>query len=72
MRLKTPKKISTPYGGQIIYILPGKNRMIIHLKNSQKVRKRKRWSQVPTKFDSNSILKLVFIIFIEILFIFNY
>ncbi|VDN55363.1 unnamed protein product [Dracunculus medinensis] len=46
MRLKTPKKISTPYGGQIIYILPGKNRMIIHLKNSQKVRKRKRWSQV--------------------------
>ncbi|KAM3718282.1 Chitin synthase [Dirofilaria immitis] len=46
MRLRPPKKISTPYGGRLNYIMPGKNRLMIHLKDKQKIRIRKRWSQV--------------------------
>lgn len=46
MRLKTPKKAATPYGGRISYVLPGKNRLTIHLKDKNKIRHRKRWSQV--------------------------
>ncbi|VDM63073.1 unnamed protein product [Angiostrongylus costaricensis] len=46
MRLRPPKKLSTPYGGRLQYILPGKNRLTIHLKNKNKIRHRKRWSQV--------------------------
>ncbi|VDK53649.1 unnamed protein product [Anisakis simplex] len=46
MRLKTPKKITTPYGGRISYLLPGRNRMTVHLKDKMKIRHRKRWSQV--------------------------
>uniref|UniRef100_A0A158R449 chitin synthase n=1 Tax=Syphacia muris TaxID=451379 RepID=A0A158R449_9BILA len=46
MRLKTPKKTTTPYGGRISYVLPGKNRMTVHLKDKNKIRHRKRWSQV--------------------------
>ncbi|CAJ0955692.1 unnamed protein product, partial [Mesorhabditis belari] len=46
MRLKPPKKIKTPYGGKLSYILPGKNKMVVHLKDKNKIRHRKRWSQV--------------------------
>ncbi|VBB27485.1 unnamed protein product, partial [Acanthocheilonema viteae] len=46
MRLKPPKKISTPYGGRLNFIMPGRNRLMIHLKDKQKIRVRKRWSQV--------------------------
>ena len=44
--LTTPVKIPTPYGGKLIYVLPGENKMIIHLKDKNKIRHRKRWSQV--------------------------
>uniref|UniRef100_A0A914D222 Calponin-homology (CH) domain-containing protein n=1 Tax=Acrobeloides nanus TaxID=290746 RepID=A0A914D222_9BILA len=46
MRLKSPKKAITPYGGRISYVLPGKNRLTIHLKDKNKIRHRKRWSQI--------------------------
>ncbi|CAI4232245.1 unnamed protein product [Auanema sp. JU1783] len=46
MRLKPPKKAKTPYGGKISYILPGKNKLTIHMKDMHKIRNRKRWSQV--------------------------
>ncbi|CAJ0581649.1 unnamed protein product, partial [Mesorhabditis spiculigera] len=46
MRLKPPKKIKTPYGGKLSYILPGKNKMVVHMKDKNKIRHRKRWSQV--------------------------
>ncbi|VDO40632.1 unnamed protein product [Haemonchus placei] len=46
MRLKPPKKITTPYGGRLQYILPGKNKLTVHLKDKNKIRHRKRWSQV--------------------------
>lgn len=46
MRLKPPKKVKTPYGGRLQYILPGKNKLTVHLKDKNKIRHRKRWSQV--------------------------
>ncbi|CAH2005830.1 unnamed protein product [Acanthoscelides obtectus] len=46
IRIKPPKKIPTPYGGRLIWTLPGKTKMIAHLKDKMKIRHRKRWSQV--------------------------
>ncbi|GAB0098083.1 Chitin synthase [Sergentomyia squamirostris] len=46
MRIYPPTKIVTPYGGRLIWILPGRTRMIAHLKHKDKIRKKKRWSQV--------------------------
>lgn len=41
-----PIKCPTPYGGQLIWNLPGKTRLTVHLKDKNKIRHRKRWSQV--------------------------
>ncbi|XP_063901353.1 chitin synthase chs-2 isoform X2 [Zophobas morio] len=46
MRIRPPKKLPTPYGGRLIWTLPGKTKMIAHLKDKMKIRHRKRWSQV--------------------------
>lgn len=46
MYVRAPKKIPTPYGGRLVWILPGKTKMIAHLKDKSKIRHRKRWSQV--------------------------
>nr|AGW99338.1 chitin synthase 1 [Panonychus citri] len=46
IRLKSPTKYPTPYGGRLEYILPGGNRLYIHMKDKMKIRHRKRWSQV--------------------------
>ncbi|XP_050552797.1 chitin synthase chs-2-like isoform X2 [Spodoptera frugiperda] len=46
VRLRPPKKFPTPYGGRLVWTLPGKNKMICHLKDKSKIRHRKRWSQV--------------------------
>ncbi|XP_042909493.1 chitin synthase chs-2 [Parasteatoda tepidariorum] len=46
IRLKPPKKIPTPYGGRLQWIMPGRNKLIAHLKDKGKIRHRKRWSQV--------------------------
>lgn len=46
MRIRPPKKIPTPYGGRLCWTLPGKTKMIAHLKDKMKIRHRKRWSQV--------------------------
>ncbi|OWR41051.1 chitin synthase [Danaus plexippus plexippus] len=46
IRLRPPKKFPTPYGGRLEWTLPGKNKMICHLKDKSKIRHRKRWSQV--------------------------
>lgn len=53
MRLKSPRKCVTPYGGKISYVLPGKNRLTIHLKDKNKIRHRKRWSQVKDWVDKD-------------------
>ncbi|KAK9695518.1 hypothetical protein QE152_g32521 [Popillia japonica] len=46
IRLRPPKKIITPYGGRLVWTLPGKTKLIAHLKDKKKIRAKKRWSQV--------------------------
>ncbi|XP_025834427.1 chitin synthase chs-2-like [Agrilus planipennis] len=46
MRIRAPKKYVTPYGGRLEWTLPGKTKMIAHLKDRAKIRPKKRWSQV--------------------------
>ncbi|XP_037071620.1 chitin synthase chs-2-like [Pollicipes pollicipes] len=46
IRLRPPTKIPTPYGGRLTWTLPGKTKLIAHLKNKMLIRHRKRWSQV--------------------------
>ncbi|XP_015517182.1 chitin synthase chs-2-like [Neodiprion lecontei] len=46
VHVSAPKKYPTPYGGRLIWTLPGKTTMIAHLKDKSKIRHRKRWSQV--------------------------
>ena len=46
VRIRPPKKIPTPYGGRLVWTLPGKTKIICHLKNKDKIRHKKRWSQV--------------------------
>ncbi|XP_071123865.1 chitin synthase chs-2-like [Mytilus edulis] len=44
--ISDPKQIETPYGAQLIWDLPGGNKLVAHLKDEKKIRKKKRWSQV--------------------------
>lgn len=46
MRFSPPTKYPTPYGGRLVWTLPGKSNLIVHLKDKNKIRHRKRWSQV--------------------------
>lgn len=46
IRLRPPKKYPTPYGGRLVWTLPGKTKLISHLKDKDRIRHRKRWSQV--------------------------
>ena len=50
IRIRPPKKYPTPYGGRLVWTLPGKTKMIAHLKDKSKIRHRKRWSQVYNRF----------------------
>lgn len=44
--VRPPKIYSTPYGGRLVWTLPGKTKMIAHLKDKKFIRAKKRWSQV--------------------------
>ncbi|KAJ2953678.1 hypothetical protein O0L34_g1295 [Tuta absoluta] len=46
IRIRPPKRYPAPYGGRLNWVLPGKTKMICHLKDKAKIRHRKRWSQV--------------------------
>jgi chitin synthase len=46
LHIAPPVKYPTPYGGRLMWTLPGKTTMIAHLKNKDKIRHKKRWSQV--------------------------
>ncbi|GAB1605228.1 chitin synthase chs-1 [Argonauta hians] len=46
IRLNDFKKVSTPYGGRLELVMPGDTHMVIHLKDKDKIRHKKRWSQV--------------------------
>ena len=45
-KLRPPTKKVTPYGAQLVWTLPGGNLLIVHLKDKNKIRHKKRWSQV--------------------------
>ncbi|GBM44934.1 Chitin synthase chs-2 [Araneus ventricosus] len=45
-RPNPPVKVPTPYGGRLIWHLPGDNALVVHLKNKDLIRHKKRWSQV--------------------------
>ncbi|KAK1170888.1 chitin synthase chs-1-like [Acipenser oxyrinchus oxyrinchus] len=40
------KIMPTPYGGRLCYVLPHGNCLYVHFKNKQRIRHKKRWSQV--------------------------
>ncbi|CAL8111798.1 unnamed protein product [Orchesella dallaii] len=46
VKLRPPKKIPTPYGGRLEWTLPGRTKLICHMKDKNKIRHKKRWSQV--------------------------
>ncbi|CAC5369431.1 CHS1 [Mytilus coruscus] len=46
IELRKPRIIPSPYGAQLVFLLPGNNLMYVHLKDKNKIRHRKRWSQV--------------------------
>lgn len=46
MHYTPPIKYPTPYGGRLVWTLPAKTQLIVHLKDKNKIRHRKRWSQV--------------------------
>lgn len=45
-RLPSQKIINTPYGGRLQYTLPKGNTLMVHFKDKQLIRHKKRWSQV--------------------------
>lgn len=45
-KMRLPSKVDTPYGGRLVWTLPFENKLIVHLKDKEKIRNRKRWSQV--------------------------
>ncbi|XP_076028581.1 hyaluronan synthase-like protein kkv [Oratosquilla oratoria] len=46
IRIRPPKKFPAPYGGRLVWTLPGKTKIVAHLKDKSKIRHKKRWSQV--------------------------
>ncbi|CAK9292136.1 unnamed protein product [Gordionus sp. m RMFG-2023] len=46
MRLAPPRKVIMPYGGKLIWNLPGRNTLNVHMKDRTMIRNKKRWSQV--------------------------
>lgn len=46
VKLEPPAKIITPYGGQLLWVLQSDVLLYVHLKDKNKIRHKKRWSQV--------------------------
>ncbi|XP_037268092.2 chitin synthase chs-2 isoform X3 [Rhipicephalus microplus] len=44
--LQPPRVLDTPYGGRLVWTMPGRNRLVVHLKDRSRIRNKKRWSQV--------------------------
>ena len=45
IKIRPPVRIPTPYGGRLVWTLPGKTKIVCHLKDKSKIRHKKRWSQ---------------------------
>ncbi|KAI0226980.1 Chitin synthase chs-2, partial [Lamellibrachia satsuma] len=50
LKLSPPVKTPTAYGGRLTWILPGGNLLKVHIKDRNKIRKRKRWSQAENTY----------------------
>nr|AHX26708.1 chitin synthase [Platynereis dumerilii] len=46
VELQPPVKYPTAYGGRLVWQLPGGNNLVVHMKDKNKIRHKKRWSQV--------------------------
>lgn len=46
MNVDPPTLVITPYGGRLMWEMPGGNQLVAHLKDKVLIRHRKRWSQV--------------------------
>ena len=46
MKVPDPIRYATPYGGRLVWQLPGSTKIICHLKDKNKIRHKKRWSQI--------------------------
>ena len=46
IKVKPCTKYPTPYGGRLVWVLPGKTKIVCHLKDAEKIRIKKRWSQI--------------------------
>ncbi len=46
LQVPSPVRYPTPYGGRLVWILPGQTRIVCHLKDKEKIRHKKRWSQI--------------------------
>lgn len=44
--LGPPRVLDTPYGGRLEWTMPGRNALVVHLKDRTRIRNKKRWSQV--------------------------
>ena len=44
IRLRPPKKVPTPYGGRLVYTLPGKTKMFVHMKVMKSLFRNKRFA----------------------------
>ena len=54
IKIDPPVKYPTPYGGRLEWTMPGGNKVIAHLKDKQKARHKKRWSQVRYTYTTKS------------------
>ena len=50
--VEPPLKVPTPYGGRLVFSLPGDNNLVVHLKDKLKIRNKKRWSMVSSSHPS--------------------
>ena len=51
--VEPPLKVPTPYGGRLVFSLPGDNNLVVHLKDKLKIRNKKRWSMVSSLIHVN-------------------
>ena len=45
VKFPKPKKILTPYGGRLVWKLPGGSDLVVHLKDKNKIRHKKRFQK---------------------------
>ena len=57
IKIDPPVKYPTPYGGRLEWTMPGRNKVIAHLKEQTEGQHKKRWSQVKYTYTTKSPIK---------------